>query len=503
MRSSFLIVGFSTLIITASGCATSGPWQGPSRIPATRSGAPKPVVSTPVPDTAASAQVVKPAEDEEMEELVRTAASVFGEAESDSEIALSEPEWDIDVRSYETHDRVSYYLDLFSGSARDRFQSRLSLGTRYEPMIRAKMRLNGMPEDLTYLALIESGYDPHAYSRAAAVGMWQFMSSTARAVGLRVDWWVDERRDPAKSTDGAIRFLRDLHQQFGSYYLAAAAYNGGPGRVSRGLTRFAGELEGYEGDDRFFALADQDYLRAETKNYVPQLIAAALVAKSPERFGIIPDQLPLYEYDSVMVAPGTSLAAVAQASGTSSDELRSLNPAILRGVAPPDGSIWVRVPVGTAAMAVAALDTMSQVLGYKSVKVSGAASIATFAKRNDVTTKQLRWFNPGIRTNAKGMLVVGQTLRVPLAGTLAYAQEVPDPAVERYGSSSATSKTTPTSSSTGTHVVKRGETLSGLARRYGMSVAQLKALNGLQGSRIVAGQRLRVRSTAKQVSQKR
>ena len=127
-------------------------------------------------------------------------------------------------------------------------------GLRYEPMIRKTFRKAGIPEDMYYLGLVESGYDQHAYSRAAAVGMWQFMTATARGVGLRVDWWVDERRDPMRSTKAAARFLSSLRDQFGSMYLAAAAYNGGPARVSRGLTRYADNVGDSDGDDQFFAL---------------------------------------------------------------------------------------------------------------------------------------------------------------------------------------------------------------------------------------------------------
>jgi membrane-bound lytic murein transglycosylase D len=152
-------------------------------------------------------------------------------------------------------------------------------------MIRAKMRDGGLPEDMYYLGLVESGWDPNAYSKAAAGGMWQFMTTTARDMGMRVDWWVDERRDPVRSTAGAVRFIKDLKEQFGSLYLAAAAYDGGPGRIARGLSRYADAFEGTTGDDLFFALADKNYLRAETREYVPQLIAAALVGKEPERYG--------------------------------------------------------------------------------------------------------------------------------------------------------------------------------------------------------------------------
>lgn len=483
-------------VAVLSACA-SAPWRGPVRDPA---GAP--LVTPEAAASAASsfgsdgwrAPPVQPAavDTASGDEVVQTALAVFGDigAGMRDSLEVVEPEWDLDVRSYEAHERVAHYVQLFSNSARERFSARLSKGTKYEPMIRAKLRANGMPEDLTYLALIESGYDPHAYSRAAAVGMWQFMSSTARDIGLRVDWWVDERRDPARATDGAIRFLGDLREQFGSFYLAAAAYNGGPGRVSRGLTRFAEELEGVEGEDRFFALAEKDYLRAETRNYVPQLIAAALVAKSPNRYGIVLDSQPLYQYDSVFVVPGTSLAAVAKASGASFPDLRELNPALLRGMAPPDTSIWVRLPVGTAESTRAVLDTLSKVQGAETTKLTRATSAAAFASRHGVTLKQLRWFNPKLRVSSKGLLSAGQSVRVPDRATLSYALEVPDPSIERYGTTTSSS-----SSSRGVHVVRRGETLGGIARRYGLTTARLQAMNGMRGTKLIAGQTIRVRGS--------
>ncbi len=436
------------------------------------------------------------------DDLARTVVSVFGDsaalrptgAPPESEA----PSWDIDVRSYEAHERVAHYVRLFSTSSRERFSERLSRGTRYEPMIRAKLRAGGMPEDLAYLALIESGYDPHAYSRAAAVGMWQFMSTTARGVGLRVDWWVDERRDPVRATEGAIRFLRELQTQFGSLYLAAAAYNGGPGRVSRGLTRYAGELDGTAGEDVFFALAEQDYLRAETKNYVPQIIAAALVAKQPAQYGLRVDTLAAFAYDTVLADAGTSLAAVVEASGATADEIRDLNPSLLRGMVPPTTSMWLHVPVGAAERTGTALATMpdSARAGARGVKVTGTTTtLASLASRYEVPLRQLSWFNPGLKTRTKGRLVAGQTVRIPSEGTLAMARSVPDPSIERYGSS-----TTAAASGRSVHVVRRGESLGAIARKYGLTLARLKSLNGIRTDRIVAGQALRVTSTARTVS---
>jgi len=459
----------------------------------------RPVVSAP---TAASSSVddrarrIASATDEE---LARTVVSVFGDTAALHPLAGptpdAEPVWDIDVRSYETHERVTHYVQLFSTSARENFREQLSRGTRYEPMIRAKLRAGGMPEDLTYLALIESGYNPHAYSRAAAVGMWQFMSSTARDVGMRVDWWMDERRDPARSTDGAIRFLRELQAQFGSLYLAAAAYNGGPGRVARGLTRYADAMEGAEGEDRFFALAGQGYLKSETKNYVPQLIAAALIAKLPSRYGMLVDSLPPFVYDSVQVREATSLAAIATASGATASVMRELNPAILRGVTPPDASVWVHVPVGSAEQASAALETMpdSSRAGLRSFTVpSGSLTIAALAARNGISASQLAAYNPSLRTVKRGQLASGQLVRIPTPDALSLAMVVPDPSIERYGGGSST-----TLASRGVHVVRRGETLGGIANKYGLSLTRLKALNGIKSNRAVPGQTLRVRGESK------
>lgn len=432
-------------------------------------------------------------------EVARTVAGVFGDTASITPlidaIPTTGPTWDIDVRSYEGQERVAFYVNLFTQTSRNRFQERLRQGTRYEPMIRAKLRAGGIPEDMTYLAMVESGYDPNAYSSAAAVGMWQFMSSTARDVGLRVDWWVDERRDPARSTDAAIRFLRDLQNQFGSLYLAAAAYNGGPGRVSRGLTRFAEEMEGSAGEDRFFALAEHDYLRSETKNYVPQIIAAALVGKEPVRYGFAYDSLAQYLYDSLEVAAGTPLAAVATASAVDLTSIKELNPAVLRGMVPPTGSMWVRVPqngsiaVADIASALSALPE-DQRIGYRTIKTTGTETAASIAAKADIGAKQLFWYNPGLKSTRKGKLIAGQSVRIPTAATVSAATNVPDPSIERYGTS-----TVAAARGGAVHIVKRGESLGRIADRYGVSVARLKSLNGMRGDKVVAGQAIRVKAT--------
>jgi membrane-bound lytic murein transglycosylase D len=432
------------------------------------------------------------------QDVTRQAVNVFGDSvvtdsagtgivgEGDAEPVS----WDIDVRSYETHARVEHYVRYFSGTARGRIADRLGRGTRYEPMIRAKFRAAGIPEDMYYLALIESGFDNHAYSRAAAVGMWQFMASTARGMGMRVDWWVDERRDPVRATEGATRFLRWLNEQLGSYYLAAAAYNGGPGRVARGLTRFAADMEGETGDARFFELAEKDYLPRETKEYVPQLIAAALVAKEPARYGMEITRREAFAYDSVKVGAATPLAAIARAAGVPLADVTELNPHLLRGVTPPTGTApWIRLPVGRAAGFDSAFATLDkdEWKPWKRVPSTKGQTPASLARAHGLTARQLAWYNPKLSTTKKGVLHTGQVVLVPSAAVVAGARDVPDPAVERYGSSKA--------GAVKYHVVKRGESLGLIAKKNGTTVANLKRLNRLKKDMVFPGQQLMVKGS--------
>ena len=429
-------------------------------------------------------------------ELDRRTAELFAEAlrvdvtipvPSDTALTL-EPSatWDIDVRSYETFDRVRFYVSAFTGSAKDRFVERLSRGSKYEPMIRAKLRAGGLPEDMYYLALVESGYNPHAYSRAAAVGMWQFMTTTAKGMGLRVDWWVDERRDPVRATDGAVRFLRGLNEQFGSLYLAAAAYNGGPGRIARGLTRYANELEGTTGDDMFFALVEKKYLRNETREYVPQLIAAALVAKEADRYGIELSTLEPLRYDSVRVGALIPLQAIAEASGTTVAVIQELNPFVLRGMTPPGArdSIYVRIPAGSVAQFNEGFTALpaEQLVGARVIKAEKGATWASVAKKAKISARSLPLYNPKVKPAKKtGVIPQGTPILVPIASVVAAALSVPDPAIEKYGAG------------TRSHIVRSGENLSVIARRYKTTPAAIMSLNRLKKPLIFPGQELRIR----------
>lgn len=420
-------------------------------------------------DTATEAEVV------EVTEVVAEAEMASG--------ALP-PAWDIEVAPYESHQRVEYFVGRFSGPLKASFELAMERQSRYAPMIRERLRAGGLPEDMIYLSLIESWYDPHAYSIAAAVGMWQFMTATARSVGLRVDWWVDERRDPVRSTEGAVAYLNELKETFGSIYLASAAYNGGPGRVSRGLAAHAAALDGAAGDDLFFALSDNTRaLRAETRDYVPKLIAAALVGKEPARYGIDVRSVEPWTFDSVQVEANVPFAAVAKAAGIPVDTLRDYNPQYLRGMTPPTGNaVWLRVPVGRAAefdSAFAALAVEDR-QATKRVVTRAGDFISRIARANGLTAQQLNWYNPQATRLRNGNLHAGQRILVPRRDVVAAARNVPNPTIERYGASSR-------------YTVRRGDTLGAIARRHGTTVAQVKRWNRLRSDVIRPGQALRVR----------
>jgi membrane-bound lytic murein transglycosylase D len=430
-------------------------------------------------------------------EVSRRAIEVFGDslilvAPPIFDSSAVEPSWDIDVRSYETQDRVAHYVSQFSGRSRKSIAESLERGSRYEPMIRAKMKAGGLPEDMYYLALVESGYNPNAYSRAAAVGMWQFMTSTARGMGMRVDWWVDERRDPVRSTKAAVQFIRGLRDQFGSLYLAAAAYNGGPGRVARGLAKYADDVDTTsQREDAFFVLAEKDYLRNETREYVPQLIAAALVAKDPVRYGVEVHPRPAFAYDSVRVPARTPLAAVANAAGTTVPAIRDLNPHLLRGMTPPGENFLIRVPVGAAAGFDSAFKGLAkdERIATRTIETKRGEYPDNFAHAHGISVTALQGFNPRIRLlKPSGKMVPGQALMVPTPAVAAAATNVPDPSIEKYSSSTKRIKV---------HTVKRGETVRLIAKRYDTTPERIMRLNGLRKPMIFAGQSLIVSGAAK------
>jgi len=391
--------------------------------------------------------------------------------------------WDIDVETFNNHARVQYYLDFFQGRGRQRMAIWLSRMPRYEAIIRDRLQQQGLPGDLVYLALIESGFSNTATSRAKAVGMWQFMKATGKGYGLRIDSWVDERRDPMRATLAAVKHLADLNRRFNSLYLAAAAYNAGSGKVSRGLGRLPDdESESVNSDATFFRLYDTKLLKRETKDYVPKLIAAALIAKQPERYGFRVDRQELFAYDSIIVPDMTGLDVLARLADTTVAAIRELNPQYLRLATPPGARSVVRLPRGHGSMTVAAYAELPprQRVTFVEHFVARGETLSGIAVRYRVSQSLLLAANPKVKTRS---LRIGQRVVVPTGGTLStrVARRMAEPVV-----AAGTTRRT-------FHRVKRGETISEIADEYGISQRELLDWNGLDGrGRIRAGQRIRV-----------
>jgi membrane-bound lytic murein transglycosylase D len=215
--------------------------------------------------------------------------------------------------------------------------------------------VHGLPEELAFTAMIESGFNPIATSHAGARGLWQFMATTARRYGLRVDHWVDERLDPEKSTLAAAAYLRDLYNLFGSWFLAQAAYNAGEGTIARAIRA--------TGSSDFWALARTSFLHSETKEFVPRILAATHIGREPIRYGFEPPQISAPIEERVAVPGSTDLRSVSASSGIAIDTLRSMNPVLVRGMTPPGGAYELNVPPGTKSGVLAALQRPHRTAG--------------------------------------------------------------------------------------------------------------------------------------------
>jgi len=404
-----------------------------------------------------------------------------------------EPTFDIDVSSFAMNRRVLQYLEFFRVDSRDRFVIWLGRLARYEGMIRDRLRAKRLPEDLVYLTLVESGLSNTAVSRAKAVGMWQFMASTGRLYGLTVDPWVDERRDPFKATEAAVNYLADLRERLGSVYLAAAAYNAGVGRIERGINRLPGGRGGSGGDPdsvsdlTFFQLADRRYLRRETRDYVPKLIAASLIAKQPRRYGF-DDVQPLspLTFDEITVTDATGLDVIARLADTSAAAILELNPQFVRGITPPGRVVVVRVPRGRGTHVAERYDSLPATdrITFVDHYVSRGQTLSEIAKRYRVTLAMLEGANPRIRSHA---LRVGQRIIIPMSGRIVPAGAWSTPPEPRYR------RVSRTEASRGSHRVQSGETVSEIARRYGVPLAALLNYNGLTMASIIrAGDLLKI-----------
>jgi len=430
--------------------------------------------------------------------------------------------WDIDVNRYSANDRVQYYIDYFRGRARDHFEIYLERLGRWESLVRAKLVTARMPQDLVYLAVIESGMNPLAVSRRRAVGLWQFMAPTGRRYGLTVDPWVDERRDPWRETDAAIRMLSELNDRFGSLYLAAAAYDAGPGKIQRGLRRY--DFGPTQGNDLFFALADERFLRRETRDYVPKLIAAAMIAKEPEKWGFnhVERWDPL-RYDSIEVTDAVGLDVVARLADTSTDAILELNAQFVRRVTPPNRTVWVRVPPGRAASASARLAALppEHRVTFVEHAVARGETLGQIATRYHVTVDLIVSANRGVKPRS---LQVGRVLIIPTSGIApsrwSYASHTAGTghsarrelrrtppvllsSVARAGRKPASGARPPAAATAATaataartvHIVRPGESLFTIARTFGVPLDALLKHNGLtRRSLIKPGQAIRIPS---------
>lgn len=320
---------------------------------------------------------------------------------------------------------VQAFVERFTGPRRDDVTGWAGRSGRYLGMIREIFRDKGLPEELAYIAMIESGFNPTAVSRAGAKGLWQFMAPTARHYGLRVDRWVDERFDPVKATHAAAAYLTDLHAMFGCWALAKAAYNAGESRVSRAIQA--------TGSSDFWVLAQSKHLASETKNFVPQIHAVTLIARDPERFGIEFAEYQSTPAEVVTVPASSDLRRLAVRTGIPAQRLRALNPVLIRGVTPPGASYELRIPAGTRGDVMAALKPSR--------------------KRTQVVRKATP--SPGTRISRAA------TPAARPAATL--------------------------------HVVQPRDTVSDIAKRYGVSVSDVVRWNNLvHAHHIRPGDRLRV-----------
>lgn len=248
--------------------------------------------------------------------------------------------WDLHVSD---HDRVDFFTEFLMGKNYDKTRTWLERIGKYGPLIQNELRERGMPEDLLYLTMIESGLDPNAYSRADAAGLWQFIEETGERYGLEVSTYVDERRDPIKATGAALTYLQEMHERFDSWYLSAAGYNTGENRVGRLMRETTGSEKG--SDEGYWDIWDR--LPSETRDYVPLMLAMGHIAKEPAKYGFhdLQYQQPL-QFEEVIVPGGTKLAEVATAAGVDAEIVYDLNPHFLKKQTPPDREMAVRVPVG-------------------------------------------------------------------------------------------------------------------------------------------------------------
>jgi membrane-bound lytic murein transglycosylase D len=380
---------------------------------------------------------------------------------------------------------VTSLIEFYTGRYRERFAAAMERAGRYLPFIREELRKAKMPLDLAYLPFVESAFNPHARSRAAAQGLWQFMAGTARMYDLHCDRMVDERNDPYLATRAAVAHLAELNAMFGDWELALAAYDSGPGRVQRAQRRAKGST------DDFWQL--RRYLPRETRNYVPALWAVLVVIKNPAAYGFAPIVEAPECLGRVRVAGALDLDVLAEQAGVDVELLAEINPALVHRMTPIGGSYQLAVPCGQEgryASVLASIPTDRRVRSFVHV-VERGDTLGSIARRYGSTADTIAAAN-GIR-NPRA-LRIGQTLVIPrrpgayrspaAAARTTVAAAQPQPAAGKKAQRAAPEPER--------YRVRNGDSLYSIARRFGVSVERLRTLNGLSGTLIHPGQWLRL-----------
>jgi membrane-bound lytic murein transglycosylase D len=382
------------------------------------------------------------------------------------------------------NDRVLRYVELFQGRLREFLAEGLERGAQYLPMIQSVFRAEGLPLDLAYVPLIESAFKPTALSRAKARGVWQFMRGTGLENGLKQDWYIDERSDPAKATVAAAKYFKTLHRMFEDWHLAMASYNGGPGRMQRAM-------RASRKNDFWSLTATSRYLPRETREYVPMILAAVIIAKNPAKYGFDVPALTAPAIETVAVPTAVDLRRVAEWASVPVEEIQRLNPELRRWTTPIRGESYeLSVPAGTserisAELSLASPNTLNALQWHV---VKRGETLTTIARKLRVNRTDLAEANY-LRTSST--VKAGQKLLVPRMPSAALlARAASGAPIDTAGNDATPAALEDAPTETVVHRVQRGDTLFGLARKYRTTVEQLKALNRLASNTLRIGARL-------------